>query len=126
MKVSLTIAGLAAALAAASLTAAAAAPAVRSFSSAPVFQPWRGGDRDVWRHRQHNFIGPVGLIVGEAAEPGPEAAPSPFVVAAPVTVNVTLVPAAGPPSGWTDGPKLIEIGRSAPPRGRLPLVVYGD
>jgi hypothetical protein len=77
------------------------------------------------RHR-HDFIGAVGPVVGEAIEPGPEAAPSPFVVSAPITVNVTLAPTAGPPLEWTDGPKLIEIGRSAPQHRHLPLVVYGD
>jgi hypothetical protein len=39
---------------------------------------------------------------------------------------VTFAPAGGPQREWSDGPKLIEIGRSAPPRGHLPLVVYGD
>ena len=134
MRVLQTVAILA--LAVAPVAATAAPALVRP--SAPIVWPhghgerhvvWRGGegDHDFWRHRhRQEFVGPVGPVVGEAVEPEPEAALSPFVVAAPVTVNVTLVPAAGPPSGWTDGPKLIEIGRSAPPRGRLPLVVYGD
>ncbi len=126
MKVSLTISVLAAAFAAAPLASAAAAPVVRLFSPPPVFQPWHGGDRDFGRRHRHDFIGPVGPIIGEASEPGPEAALSPFVVSAPVTVNVTIAPSTDPPRGWTDGPKLIEIGRTSPPRRPLPLVVYGD
>jgi hypothetical protein len=126
MKVSLTISVVAAALAAAPLASAAAAPVVRPLAPPPVFQPWHGGDRDFGRRHRPDFIGAVGPLVGEAAEPGPEAAPSPFVVFAPVTVNVTLAPGAGPPPGWSDGPKIIEIGRSVPPRRPLPLVVYGD
>jgi hypothetical protein len=127
MKVSLTISVLAAALAT-PLAWAAAAPAVRPLSPTPGFQPWHsGGDYDVWgRRHRHDFVGAFGPIVGEASEPGPESAPSPFVVSAPVFVNVTFAPAAGPQPGWTEGPKLIEIGQSAPPRRRLPLVVYGD
>jgi hypothetical protein len=39
---------------------------------------------------------------------------------------VSFAPAVGPQRDWSDGPKLIEIGRRAPPRGRLPLVAYGD
>jgi hypothetical protein len=127
-------AALIAALVAATVASAAAGPAIRpgpivfphGLGERPAF--WRGGegDHDLWRHRQRDFIGPVGPIVGEAAEPGPGAAPSPFFVSTPVTVNVTLAPAGGPPPGWSDGPKLIEIGRSAPPPRRLPLVVYGD
>jgi len=124
------------ALAAAPVAATAAPPLVRP--SAPIVLPhgpgerhafWRGGegDHDFWRHRRYDrFNGLVGTVVGEAAEPGPEPAPSPFVVAAPVTVNVTFAPAGGSPPDWSDGPKLIEIGRSAPPRRHFPLVVYGD
>ena len=125
------------AAAVAPILSAWAGPVVR-LGTAPIVFPhapgerqtfWRGGegDHDVWRHRRHDFIGAFAPIVGgEAVEPGPQAAPSPFVVAAPITVNVTFAPAAGPPWGWADGPKLIEIGRSGPPRGRLPLVIYGD
>jgi hypothetical protein len=78
------------------------------------------GDHDFWRHRLD--------FVGEAVEPGPEPtqSPSPFGVSAPVFVNVSFAPAVGPQRDWSDGPKLIEIGRRAPPRGRLPLVAYGD
>jgi hypothetical protein len=126
------------AVAAAPAAAAAAAPAVRPLSAPTVFQPWHGGERHAfWRDRygdgdfgrrhRHDFIGPIGLVgpeVDEAAEP--EEALSPFVVSAPVFVNVTLAPSAGPPPGWSAGPKLIEIGRSAPPRRPLPLVIYGD
>jgi hypothetical protein len=134
MKISLTISALAVALAAPPV---AAAPVVRIVSGPPVFhQPWPGGERHAfwrdhdgdhafWRHR-HDFIGPVGPIVDEAAEPEPEEALSPFVVSAPVFVNVTLAPSAGPPPGWSAGPKLIEIGRIAPQRRPLPLVIYGD
>jgi len=71
---------------------------------------------------------------GEAAAFATEPTPSPFVVAAPVFVNVTFAPAVGPQrestvgpqQEWADGPKLIEIGRQAPRRGHLPLIVYGD
>jgi hypothetical protein len=107
MKISLTISALAVALAAPPV---AAAPVVRIVSGPPVFhQPWPGGERHAfrrdhdgdhafWRHR-HDLIGPVGPIVGEATEPEPEEAP-----------------AAGPaPVEWVPGPKIIEIGRSAPP-----------
>ncbi len=126
MRISLTVSALAVALAAAPV---AAAPVVRIVSGPPGFhQPWPGGDHDFWRWRRHNFIGPVGPIVGEAAEPGPEQAPSALFLSAPVFVDVTLAPGAGPaaPVEWAPGPKLIEIGQSAPPRGRLPLVIYGD
>jgi hypothetical protein len=126
------------ALAVAPVAATAAPPFVRQ--SAPIVFAhgpgqrhafWRGGegDHDFWRHRRHDgFNGFNGFLggVGEAAEPGPEPSPSPFVVSAPVFVNVTFAPAGGPQREWSDGPKLIEIGRSAPPRGHLPLVVTGD
>ena len=134
MRVLQTVAILA--LAAAPVAATAAPPFVRP--SAPIVWPhrpsarhvvWRGGegDHDFWRHRhRQEFVGLVGPVVGEAAEPGPEAAPSPLVVSAPLTVNVTVAPAGGPPPDWSDGPKLVEIGRSAPPHRHFPLVVYGD
>ena len=120
-----------------SAASASAAPVVRLGPASIVFphgpdeRPafWRHGDGDheFWRHRhRHDFFGPVGPIVGEAAEPGAEAAPSPFVVSAPVFVNVTIAPAGEPTRQWTAGPKLIEIGRTSPPRRPLPLVVYGD
>ena len=93
---------------------------------------WRGGegDHDFWRHRHRQaFAGPIGGA-GEAIEPGPEPAPSPFVVAAPVFVNVTFAPAVEPQRDWTDGPKLIEIGRRMPPprpsaAGRLRRMIGG-
>jgi len=132
-------AALIAALVAAPVASAAAGPVVR-LGPAPIVFPhgpgerhafWRGGegDHDFWRHHHRQaFVGPIGGGVGEAVEPSQEPAPSPspFVVSAPVYVNVTFAPAIGPQREWTDGPKIIEIGRSAPPRGRLPLVVYGD
>jgi len=120
MKVSLTISILAAAVVAAPVASAAAGPAPIVFPHGPGERHafWRGeeGDHDFWRHRhRREFVGPTGSIVGEAIEPGPEPAPSPFVVSAPVFVNVTLAPAVGPQRDWADGPKLIEIGRSASP-----------
>ncbi|MGA2491797.1 MAG: hypothetical protein ABSF67_02470 [Roseiarcus sp.] len=125
------------ALAAAPVAATAAPPLVRPFAPPVVLHGaggerhafWRrgDGDHDFWRHHhRQEFVGAVGGGVGEAVEPGPEPAPSPFVVSAPVFVNVTFAPAAGAPPAWTDGPKLIEIGRRAPQHGQLPLVVYGD
>ncbi len=125
MRVLLTISFLAVALAAAPV---AAAPVARIASGPPVFdQPWHGGGHDFWRYRRHDFIGPVGAIVGEAAEPGPEQAPSALFLSAPVFVDVTIAPAAGPaPVEWAPGPKIIEIGQIAPPRGHLPLLIYGD
>jgi len=62
---------------------------------------------------------------------GPEivaAPPAVGFVSAPIVVNVAVVPAgAGDPVAATpDGPKIIEIGRPEPPRGRMPLVIYGD
>jgi hypothetical protein len=126
MKVSLINFGLAVAVAAAPVASAAAAPVVRPLAP-PVFQPWHGGDRDFGRRHRHDFIGSVGPIVGEAAESEPEEAPSPLFLSAPVFVDVTLAPAVGPaPVEWASGPKLIEIGQSAPPRRPLPLVIYGD
>jgi hypothetical protein len=130
-------AALIAALVAAPVASAAAGLVVR-LGPAPIVFPhgqgehhafWRDGDgdHDFWRHRhRQEFFGPGGAVVGQAVESGPEPTPSPFVVSAPVFVNVTFTPAVGPQREWTDGPKLIEIGRDAPPRGRLPLVVYGD
>ena len=131
MKVSLTISILAAAVVAAPVASAAAGPAPIVFPHGPGERHafWRGeeGDHDFWRHRhRQEFVGLVGPVVGEAAEPGPEAAPSPLVASAPLAVNVTVAPAGGPPPDWSDGPKLIEIGCSAPPHRHFPLVVYGD
>jgi hypothetical protein len=127
MKVSLTISVLAAALAAAPGATAAAAPIVRLFSPPSVFQPWHGGDRDFGRRHRHDFIGPVAPVIGEAVEPGPAAASSPVLVSAPVFVSVTFAPGAGPAAmDPIPGPKIIEIGRSAPQRRHLPLVIYGD
>ena len=134
MRVLQTVAILA--LAAAPVAAPAAPPFVRP--SASIVWPhrpgarhvvWRGGegDHDFWRHRhRQEFVGPVGPVVGEAVEPEPEAALSPFVVAAPVTVNVTFAPAVGPQREWSDGPKLIEIGGKTLRHGYLPLIGYGD
>jgi hypothetical protein len=130
-------AALIAALVVAPVASAAAGPVVRLGPAPVVFAHgpgerhafWRGeaGDHDFGRRRQRQaFFGPVGPIVGETVAPGPESTPSPFVVSAPVFVNVTFAPAVGPQGEWTDGPKLIEIGRSAPPHGHLPLVVYGE
>jgi hypothetical protein len=124
------------ALAVAPVAATAAPLFVRP--SAPIVWPhgpgarhvvWRGGegDHDFWRHRhRQEFVGPIDGGFGDAVELGPEPAPSPFVIAAPVTVNVTFAPAVGPPPDWSDGPKLIEIGGATPRHGRLPLIVYGD
>lgn len=134
MRVLLTVSALAVALA---TLPAAAAPGVRVVSPPHVFQPWHGGerravwrnregDRDAWRRDRRDrgdFVGSV----GEAAEPESEAAPSPLFLSAPVFVDVTLAPAAGPaPVESVGGPKIIEIGQSAPPRRPLPLVIYGD
>ncbi len=133
MKVLLTVSALAVALAAAPAAATPAGrfppPSVIPHGPGARQALWRdhGGDHDGWRHgRGHDFFGLIGGFGGEAIAPGPEPAPSPFVVAAPVFVNVTFAPAARPQPGSADGPKLIEIGRSAPRRGRLPLIVYGD
>ncbi len=124
MKTLLTVSALAVALAAAPV---AAAPVVRIVSGPPVFhQPWHGGDHDFWRHRR-DFIGPVAPVFGATAEPGPGEALSPLFLTAPLFVDITLAPGAGPaPVEWAPGPKIIEIGQSAPPRGHLPLVIYGD
>ena len=136
MKVSLTVSLLAAALAAAPVAATAAPPLVRPFAPPVVLHgagaesraAWRdhGGDHDFWRHRRRG--GFDGWLAGgdQASELDPESAPAPFVVAAPVFVDVAFAPAAGPQPSWTGGPKLIEIGRGAPRHGRLPLVIYGD
>lgn len=136
-------AALTAALVVAPIASAAAGPVVRP-GPAPILFPhgpgerhafWRGagqGDQDFWRHRHRQAfgdalgVGALGGGVGEAVAPSPEPAPSPFVVSAPVFVNVTFAPAVGPQREWAGGPKLVEIGRSAPSRGRLPLVIYGD
>ena len=130
-------AALIAALVAAPVASAAAGPAVR-LGPAPIVIPhgigerhafWRGGDgdHDFWRHHHRQvFVGPIGGVVSEAVAPGPEPTPSPFVGAAPIFVNVTFTPAVGPRRDWTDGPKLIEIGRRAAPQGHLPLLIYGD
>ncbi len=125
MRISLTVSALAVALAAAPV---AAAPVVRIVSGPPGFhQPWPGGVHDFWRWRRRDFIGPVAPVFGATAEPGPEQAPSALFLSAPVFVDVTLAPGAGPaPVEWAPGPKLIEIGQSAPPRRHLPLVIYGD
>jgi len=125
MRVLLTVSALAVALATAPV---AAAPVVRIVSGPPGFhQPWPGGDRDFGRRHRHDFIGPVAPVFGATAEPGPEEAPSALFLSAPVFVDVTLAPGVGPaPVEWAAGPKLIEIGQSAPPRRPLPLVIYGD
>jgi hypothetical protein len=138
MKVLLSVSAFAAALAAVPVAAKAAPSAARQFAPVVVLHGtggerhafWRGGDgdHDFWRrHHRHDFVGPVGPIVGQIAEPGPEPTPSPFVVAAPVYVNVTFAPGAGPAAMEPiPGPKIIEIGRGAPQRGHLPLIIYGD
>ena len=138
MRVLLTISALVAALASALIAATAAPPAARPFAPVVVLHGaggerhafWRGGegDHDFWRrHHHHDFVGPVGPIVGPATEPGPEPTPSPFVVAAPVFVNVTFAPGGGPLAlEPIPGPKIIEIGRSMRAHRHLPLVVYGE
>jgi len=116
-----------------------AAPLVTHAAGAPRHAFWRhdGGDGGFGRHHHHGFFGPIGAFVATTDEAAPLAAeptPSPFVVAAPMFVNVTFAPAVGPQrestvgpqQEWADGPKLIEIGRQAPRRGHLPLIVYGD
>ena len=136
MKVLLTVSALAIALAVAPV---AASPAVRIVRGPSVFHPpspggerhvfWRDhdGDHDFWRRHRREFVGPAGPIFGAPAETGPENSPSPFVVAAPVFVDVAVTPAAGPaPVEWTSVPKIIEIGHAEPPRGRMPLIIYGD
>ena len=138
MRVLLTVSALAVALAGAP---AAAAPVARIVSGPPVFHHfWQGGerhalwrnregDRYAWRrdHRDRRDGGNFAGSAGEADEFGPEAAGSALFVSTPVFVDVTLAPAAGPaPVEWVPGPKIIEVGRSAPPRRPLPLVIYGD
>jgi hypothetical protein len=112
---------------------AAATPAGR-FASPPVIPHgpsarhafWRdhGGDHNFWRRRQA-FGAAIGGFVDEAAEP--EEAPPPLFFSAPFFVDAALAPGAGPaPVERAPGPKLIEIGQSAPSRRPLPLVIYGD
>ena len=140
MRVLLTVSALAIALAAPAAATAAPPPFFRPFAPPVVLHGaagaphafWRpgDGDHDFGRHRhRHDFIGGFAPVVGAAAEPGPQFAPSPspLVVAAPVFVNVTFAPGGGPAAMEPiPGPKIIEIGRTAPPRGHLPLVVYGE
>jgi len=131
------------ALAAAPIGASAAPPLIRPFAPPfvaphagaprPIFWRHVGGDGGIERRHHHGFFGPIGPIVattGEAAPLAIEPTPSPFVVAAPVFVSVTVGPqresTVEAQQGWADGPRLIEIGRQAPRHGRLPLIVYGD
>jgi hypothetical protein len=151
------------ALAATPISASAAPPFVHPFAPPPFIHPfavhhggtprpvfWRhaggdggferrhaGGDGGFERRHHHGFFGPVGPVFATTGEAAPAAvgpAPSPYVVAAPVFVNVTFAPTVGaqrdsavaPQLDAADGPKLIEIGRPAPRHGRLPLIVYGD
>jgi hypothetical protein len=140
-----TLAALIAALIAAPVAAAASGPVVRLGPAPIIFSHgpgehhafWRGGDggHDFGRHhRRHAFLGLGGPVAGDTVEPGPEPTPSPFVISAPIFVNVTFetfAPAVEPQRDWSerdwsDGPKLIEIGRQMPLRRHLPLVVYGE
>jgi hypothetical protein len=140
------------ALAAAPISASAAPPFIHPFAPPPFVHPfavhqggtprpvfWRhaGGDGGFERRHHHRFFGPIGPVFATTGEATPTAfgsAPSPYVVAAPVFVNVTFAPTVGaqresavaPQLDAADGPKLIEIGRPAPRRGHLPLIVYGD
>jgi hypothetical protein len=134
MRVSLTVSLVAASLAAAPVAATAAPSLGRPFAPPVVLHGagkvthafWRdhGGDHDFWRHRQA-FVGAIGGFVDEAAEP--EEAP-PLFFSAPFFVDAALAPpdAGPPPVESAPGPKIIEIGQSAPPRRHLPLVIYGD
>jgi len=137
MKISPTIFVLAFALAAAPAASASAAPVVR-LGPAPIvfphgpgerhaFWPPGTGDHDFWRHRhRRDFIGPVAPVFAAEPEAVP-AGPSPLFVSTPVVVNVILAPAGGPAAvDWPPEPKIIEVGQDAPPRGRLPLIIYGD
>jgi hypothetical protein len=141
---------LVAALAGAATASAVAAPGVRPILP-PVFHAWHGGERRmVWRDhggerhalwreadrrrdfrrdgRGNEYGGLDGGFYGydEADDNGSEAAPSPLIVSAPISVSVTFDPASAAPSASTGGPKLIEVGRSAAPRRPLPRVVYGE
>ena len=136
MRVLLTVSALAAALAAAPVAATAAAPHVRLFAPVMLHGATASVTPPGAPATATTTSGAIAIATISSApparssakrpNPGLKSAPSPFVVSAPVFVNVTFAPAAGPQRGWTDGPKIIEIGRSAPPRGRLPLVIYGD
>jgi len=137
MTISPTISALALALAAAPIASASAAPVVR-LAPAPIvfphgsgerhaFGPPGDGDHDFWRHRRHrDFIGPVAPVFGATPEAATSAATSVFV-SNPVVVNVSFGPVGGRQAAyWPPGPKIIEVGEYAPPRGRLPLIIYGD
>ena len=134
MKVLLTVSALAIALAVAPV---AATPAVRIVRGPSVFHPpWPGGERHVfwrdqdgdhefWRHRRANSSARPARSSASRPKPEPR-----FAVAVRRRragfIDVTLTPAAGPPPEWTAGPKMIEIGHAEPPRGRMPLIIYGD
>lgn len=151
MKVSQGVLALAVALAAA--PAAAAAPGGR-FAAAPMLRHgpadrptvWRGHkgggeSRVAWRghdsdgdgggdrrgHHHRGMFGPAWAIL----EPSPEATSAgapPLLVAAPLTVSVTITTAASTstPQRWSpSGPRLIKL-IGDPPHRRYPLVVYGD
>ena len=97
----------------------------------PGFAPWHGGDHrgfpGGWQHRHGGF--PGGLAVGAIGpvydnSGGYPEAPAPSIWFAPVTLTIATNAAASP--SWSEGPRLIEIGRRVPPRHPLPLVIYGD
>jgi hypothetical protein len=123
-----------AAATAAALGSAAAAPGVRLVSPPHGFHFWHGGERQtVWRNREgergdrRRNRGDFLDALGGADESGSEEAGSALHVSTPVFVDVTFAPAADPaPVERASGPKIIEVGHSARPRGRLPLVIYGD
>ncbi len=125
------------AAATAAVGSAAAAPGVRLVSPPHGFHFWHGGerqavwrnregDRDAWRRDRRDRGDFVGSL-GGGDESGPEAAESAPFVSTPIFIDVTFAPAADPaPVERSPGPKIIEVGHSAPPRGRLPVVIYGD
>lgn len=127
---------LIAAVVAAPVASAVAGPVVR-LGPAPMVFPhapgphqasWSHGDGDHdfgRRHHRRDFIGPIAPVFSVTTES--EAAPAPLFFSAPVFINITSGPAEGPAlADWPQGPKIIEIGQSDPPRGRLPLIIYGD
>ncbi|THD45276.1 MAG: hypothetical protein E7774_08405 [Bradyrhizobium sp.] len=131
---------LVAALVAVPLAPALAGPMMRT-APRPIFVAHAPSlDHAAWRHNdgfhgdgfhdfrrdRRDFVGLGGAVFGAAPESGPDVATAPVVVSAPVFVSLTLSPGGAPATEESSGPRIIEIGKSEPPHGPLPLVIYGD
>jgi hypothetical protein len=121
---------VAGALVVAGAVTAIAAPFPRPMGMTPGFAPWHGGDHygfhGGWDHHHGGLaIGAFGPLYD--ASGGYAEAPAPSIWIAPITpITLTVTNNVAPSPSWSEGPRLIVLGRRVPPRQPLPLVIYGD